>query len=181
MSDTASSNESGEAAETAEVTAPAAEQATTPSKVEDLPEFAQNLIKDLRNENAAARVKKNEAVESSKSEVTKEFEAKLAEADTAHTASKVELLRVQTDRAKAELALETLLGDETAKKVRGFARAIQGADEEEMKAHATELKSLFGISGEKETPSAVDPTQGYNGAQTQSDDFGSFIQGLWNK
>lgn len=118
-------------------------------------DILRKLLKEANDEAAATRVKKNEAVEAAKTEVTTEFEAKLTESNTAHEATKVKLATSSHEYDKLVTAIEAGVPTD---KVTAFASALQGSTPEELKAHAETLKTLFGVTASKN--SAVDPTAG---------------------
>lgn len=148
--------------------------------VEQLPEFARTLIAQLRQENAAARVKKNEAVENTKLETKQEFEAALALSNTEHEATKVQLDAANLSLAKLNAAIEAGVPTD---KLGSVASRLNGSTPEELKADAEEVKKLFGIGEPAPRVPAVDPSQG-KGTSTegqQEDEFTSFITGLFNE
>ena len=156
--------------------------ATTPEtpaveSVDQLPDFAKKMISDLRNEAAKHRTSKGEAVEAVKTEVTQGFEAKLAESNAAHEATKGKLAVAETNLLKLKVALD---GKFPVDKVLAVADLLKGNSLEELKAHAETLKSLFGSTGE----AAVDPTQGQGGAQVPAnadEAFSQYMLGFLNK
>lgn len=166
--------------ETAAVVAPATTAAVTPAvqtiaTVDQLPEFAKSMISDLRNEAAKYRTAKGEAVEAAKTEVSSAFDAKLAESNTAHEATKAELNKASLNlaRLKAAVAAEVPTG-----KLIEFASLLQGSNDEELKAHATQVKGLLGIA----STSAVDPSVGQSGnGAAEGDDFSQYVLSMLNK
>lgn len=150
-------------------TAPAVQSEIT--TVEQLPEFAQNHIRDLRQEAAKHRTSKNDAVQAAKLEAQTEFEAKLAESNTAHEATKSELSKAQLAVEKLNAAIEAGV---PVGKLKSFAARLQGTTPEELKADAAEAKKIFGVT---ESQSAEDPSQGLGGTGSGNtgDDFASFV------
>jgi hypothetical protein len=144
-------------------------------------EWYEAELAKVRQEAANNRVKGNEKANATRAEVTAEFEAKLAESNSAHETAKTQAEKFQHNFTKYETALTTVLGEEAAKKVVSFARALQGKDEAELKAHAEELKGLFGLTGQKNDP-ATDPSQGHGGgnAGAEGDNFHAYVMGLLN-
>lgn len=168
MSETASAGE-GAPAE-------GAENAGTENGTSKTSEWYEGELSRVRQEAAGARVKAKEKVEAAKAEVTSQFEAQLAASNTAHEATKDELASATLNNTKLDTALEAVLGEEVAKKVRAFAKTVQGSNPDELKAHAEELKALFGITGEaKVDDPATDPSQGMGGNAPAGDDFGSWM------
>lgn len=174
MSETASTG-TETTATTAEATAPA--EVTT---VEQLPEFAQKLITQLRQENANARVKANEKAETAKLETKQEFEAALAESNTAHDATKVQLDVANLNLAKLNAAIEAGVPTD---KLLAVASRLNGTNAEELKADVEVVKGLFSIGEPAPRTPAVDPSQG-KGTETTGapqDEFSSFLTGLFNQ
>ncbi|AER49854.1 scaffolding protein [Mycobacterium phage LHTSCC] len=122
--------------------------------------FSREYVEELRRENAKARTSKNQAVEDAKAEVRKEYEAKLAEKDTAYT-------ELQNQLGEAWIELEKVYTTIDAKvpsdRVRAFAAILQGSDKESISESAKSAKQLFG--GMTGTVPAVDPTQGSGGGK----------------
>ncbi|QFP95681.1 scaffolding protein [Mycobacterium phage AbbysRanger] len=122
--------------------------------------FSREYVEELRRENAKARTSKNQAVEDAKSEVRKEYEAKLAEKDTA-------MAELQNQLGQAWIELEKVYTAVDAKvpsdRVRAFAEILKGEDPDAIKASAESAKQLFG--GMTGTVPAVDPTQGSGGGK----------------
>lgn len=176
MSETASTGAEGtegSATENADAGKPA--EITT---VEQLPEFAQTLIRNLRQENAASRAKSNEKVENAKLETKAEFEAALAASNTEHDATKVQLDATNLTLAKLNAAIEAGVPSD---KLKSVASRLNGTTPEELKADVEEVKTLFGIGEPDARTLATDPSQGKgSGPAEKGDDFGSFITGLLN-
>jgi hypothetical protein len=163
-------------------TTPVTPEASAPiTTVEQLPEFAQKMISDLRAEAAAHRVKGNDAVKAKETELTQAFEAKLAESNTAHEATKAELGRANLILEKLEATLNLKVPTE---QVVSFAQLLQGSNAEEIQAHAQQvLKTFTGLGGSLGRSSAVDPTQSLSGgnANQGGGDFASYIVGMLDK
>lgn len=139
--------------------------------VEQLPEFAQNHIRDLRAEAARHRTAKNDAVQQAKLEAQTEFETKLAESNTAHEAIKGQLAQATLSLEKLKAAIEAGI---PVDKLTSFASRLQGNTPEELKADAVEVKKIFGVTNSN---TASDPSQGMGGSGSSvgDDDFASFI------
>lgn len=176
MSETTSTGEGTPAVPTAPV---------EPTTVDELPEFARNIITGLRQENAKHRTAKSEAVEAAKLEAQTAFEATLAESTTAHEATRGELAGAQTELLKLQAALSTpgvlkaaLAAENPGEYLAEFASLLQGSNAEEIAAHAGRVTGLLG-NAPTHTP-AVDPSQGLGdgGALTPDDPFTSFMTGL---
>lgn len=168
------SEEASTGSETAPATTPATP--TTPQTVDQLPDFAQSMISDLRTEAAKHRVAKGEAVEATRTEVTQAFEAKLAESSTAHEATKAELDKASLNLARLKAAVSAGVPTD---KVFEFASLLQGSNDEELAAHAVKVKSLLGV---QTSSAAVDPSVGQSGGGAASGaDFSSFVLSMLNK
>jgi hypothetical protein len=116
-------------------------------------------VKELRAENAEARIKARDAAESVRTAV-------LGEVQPVIDAAKADATRLQDDlgsawvgAAKLEAALVAIIGEEKAAQVSSFAGAVQGVDPASIKASAESLKALFGLTGTVQV-GATDPTQG---------------------
>lgn len=151
------------------------ETSTSTSEPAKTTEWYEQELTKVRQEAANNRVKGKEKADATRAEVTTEFEAKLAESNTAHEATKAELSAAVLNNTKLNTALAAVLGDEVTAKVLAFAKTVQGSTEDELKAHAEELKSLFGITGQPATTPATDPSQGLGGEAPAGDDFGSWL------
>jgi hypothetical protein len=173
MSDDASTNAQTGTGDTGATTpptpAPPAAQPTEINSVEQLPEFAQNMIRDLRAEAARHRTAKGDAVKTRETELNQEFETKLAESNTAHEATKADLARVNLEMAKLGAAIRAGVPSD---KLATFAGLLQGSNKDELDAHAKSILSTFGGF----TQGAVDPSQALNsGGQTDGNSFHEFI------
>lgn len=148
-----------------------------PTTVEQLPEFARNLITGLRQENAKHRTSKTEAVEAAKLEAQTAFEAQLAASNTEHEATKGELGNTKLELAKLTAAINAGIPSD---KLLTFASRLNGSTEEELKADAEEAKKLYGVTSD----SAVDPSQGRGGVNSAGNpetDFSSYVMSLFDK
>lgn len=124
------------------------------NSVQELPEWAQTTIKDLRAEAAQHRIEKNDAVEAARTALAAEYEEKLTAANAATEAVRNDLTQAQLETAKLNAALDA---DIPAKSVKKIAALLQGSTEAELRSHADELKALFGTT---ETQPPIDPSQG---------------------
>lgn len=176
MSETASTG-----AESTETATPVTESATTAeaTTVEQLPQFAQDLIRNLRTENAAARVKTNEKVTATKAQTQTEFESKLAESNTAHEATKGQLNEATTLLAKLNAAIQANVPTD---KLLSVASRLNGTTAEEIKKDVEEVKKLFGIGEPAPRTPVTDPSQGKGGSGApQEDAFTTFMQGFFEQ
>ena len=120
--------------------------------------FDEAYVKSLREEAAAARVAKKDAVDAALKEANDKFQAELASKDTAYT-------ELQNEIAAARIELEklyvTIDANVPSEKVRAFVGILQGTDTETIQASA---KSAYELAGGFSTKSpAFDPTQGFGG------------------
>lgn len=120
--------------------------------------FDEAYVKSLRDEAAAARVAKKDAVDAAVKAANEAHQAELAARDTA-------LTELQNELANAKIELEklyvTIDSNVPSDKVRAFASLIQGTDTETITASA---KSAYELAGGFSTKSpAIDPTQGFGG------------------
>lgn len=147
MSDSATPE--GTPAETPEVKTP--EQ--TP-KVYD-----EAYVKELRNEAAAARHAKKDAVEAAVKELKDAHAAELSARDVAYT-------ELQNELGKAWIELEKIHTSLSAKvpsdKVLAFVEILQGADKDSITESAKKNLELIGGFDKKPVP-GFDPTQGFGG------------------
>lgn len=149
MSDTTNTESTTEAASTPAVDKPLEAQPKL---------FDEAYVKSLREEAAAARVAKKDAVDAAVKELSDKHAAELAARDTAYT-------ELQNQLGQAWIELEKLYTTIDAKvpsdKVRAFVSILQGEDKESIQASA---KSAYELAGGFNTKSpAFDPTQGFGG------------------
>ena len=120
--------------------------------------YDEAYVKELRQEAAAARVGKKEAVEAAVKELSDKHSAELAERDARYT-------ELENELGKAWIELEKLYTTIDAKvpsdKVRQFLSILQGTDAESIKASAKASLDLIG-GFDTRTP-GFDPTQGFGG------------------
>lgn len=151
MSDTPTSTDATDAV------APALEAVEKPAEAQPKL-FDEAYVKSLRDEAAAARVAKKDAVDAATKEANEKFQAELASKDTA-------FLELQNELAAARLELEkfnvTLDSNVPSDKVRAFVSILQGTDTESIQASAKAAYELAGGFATKS--SAFDPTQGFGG------------------
>lgn len=120
--------------------------------------FDEAYVKSLRDEAAAARVAKKDAVDAALKSANEAHQAELAARDTAYT-------ELQNDLSAAKVELEKLYisidANVPSDKVRAFVGILQGTDTESITASA---KSAYELAGGFATKSpAFDPTQGFGG------------------
>ncbi|AVO25439.1 scaffolding protein [Mycobacterium phage Kykar] len=120
--------------------------------------FSRDYVQKLRDEAAAARVAKNEAVAAAEARVRGEYDSKLAERDTQYTELESQLGAAGLELAKLRTALELNVPSD---KVLTFASILKGETEDEIKSSAQAAYELAG--GFKTTQRPVDFTQGHGG------------------
>ncbi|ASZ72806.1 scaffolding protein [Mycobacterium phage Drake55] len=151
MSDTATTDGTPAGTPAPEAT-PAAEQPT--GKVYD-----EAYVKELRQEAAAARHAKKDAVEAAVNELKDSHARELAARDTAYT-------ELQNELGKAWVELEKIHTSLAAKvpsdKVLAFVEILQGSDKESITESAKKNLELIGGFDRKPVP-GFDPTQGFGG------------------
>ncbi|AGY36957.1 scaffolding protein [Mycobacterium phage Stephig9] len=138
----------------------------SPVSTTDAPEgktFSEDYVKSLRDEAAAARVGKKEAVDTAKTEtraeVIAEYEPQMAEKDTQIATLTADLATAQVENQK----LRAVLGSEgvAAGDVLDLVDLVQGSDEESI---SESVKRVLAVYGKRETKSpAYDPSQGMGG------------------
>lgn len=120
--------------------------------------FDEAYVKSLRDEAAAARVAKKDAVEAAIKEANEKFQAELASKDTAATELQNELAAARLELEKYKIAVEARVPSD---KVAAFVSILQGSDEESLQSSA---QSAIELAGGFQTKSpAFDPTQGFGG------------------
>ena len=120
--------------------------------------FDEAYVKSLREEAAAARVAKKDAVDAAIKEASDAHQAELATRDTAYTELQGELEKARIELEKIYISLDANVPSD---KVRAFAGLIQGSDTESITASA---KAAYELAGGFSTKSpAFDPTQGFGG------------------
>ncbi|AER26396.1 head scaffolding protein [Mycobacterium phage Saintus] len=143
---------------------PDATPSATPATPTPEPDtFSRDYVETLRSENAAARVKNKEAVETAKTEtraeVIAEYEPQMAEKDTQIATLTADLTAAQVDNQK----LRAVLASEgvAAGDVLDLVDLVQGSDEESI---SESVKRVLAVYGKRETKSpAYDPSQGMGG------------------
>lgn len=120
--------------------------------------FDEAYVKSLREEAAAARVAKKDAVDAAVKEIRDAQAAELASRDTAYTELQNELGNAWVELEKLYTTIDANVPSD---KVRAFVSILQGTDKETIQASA---KSAYELAGGFNTKSpAFDPTQGFGG------------------
>lgn len=120
--------------------------------------FDEAYVKSLREEAAAARVAKKDAVDAAIKEANDAFQAELASKDTAYTELQNELANAKVELEKLYVTIDANVPSD---KVRAFTAILQGSDSESIQASAKAAYELAGGFASKSP--AFDPTQGFGG------------------
>lgn len=125
--------------------------------------FSEEYVTGLRNEAAAARVAKKDAVEAERVAVTDrlttEFTSQITERD-----SKIAELETDVSTRDLEiLKLRTILADPDfdSGDVLSVADLVKGTDESSISASVAQVKAIY--SKKQPAPRAIDPSQGSGG------------------
>lgn len=149
---------------------PEVPESAVPNSVDELPDWAQKLISDVRAEAAKHRTEKTSAIEAAKLEAMEAAEAKAKELSDAKTALEGELSATKLAALKERIALQTGVPVE---KAADFADLLKGETEEELTAYAEKVRDLAGIR-----PLAIDPTQGAAGPDVKTQLTKDDLQGM---
>ena len=143
-------------------TTPVVPTVTDPAPVADpvTPKvYDEAYVKELRQEAAAARVAKKDAVDTAVTEATAAHAAELAERDVQYTQLQNELGQAWIELEKVYVALDSKVPSEH---VRAFSSLIQGTDKESIGLSA---KAAYDLAGGFTTRHpAYDPSQGRGGS-----------------
>ena len=120
--------------------------------------FDEAYVKSLRDEAAAARVAKKDAVDAAVKLANEAHQAELAARDTAAAELQNELAAARLELEKYRIAVEAKVPSD---KVAAFVNILQGSDSESIAESAKSALELAG--GFSATKSAFDPTQGFGG------------------
>ncbi|QLF84578.1 scaffolding protein [Mycobacterium phage Gail] len=120
--------------------------------------FDEAYVKELRQEAAAARHAKKDAVDAAVKELNEKHQAELAERDTRYTELENELGKAWTLLQKYETTIDAKVPSD---KVRQFVAILQGNDAESIGESAKSNLELIG--GFESRSPAFDPTQGFGG------------------
>ena len=139
---------------TPDVSTPAVDKPLEPQHTS----FDEAYVKSLRDEAAAARVGKKDAVDAAIKSANESHQAELAARDTSYTELQNELALTKIELEKLYVTVDANVPSD---KVRAFASLIQGSDTDSITASA---KSAYELAGGFATKSpAFDPTQGFGG------------------
>lgn len=133
----------------------------TPKPMEPTPKvFDESYVKELRNEAAAARLAKKDAVDAAVKEAKDAYTAEIVTRDTRITELENELGKSWIELQKLHTTLEAKVPSD---KVLAFTEILQGIDAESITESAKKsLGLLEGLGGKKQVP-GFDPTQGFGG------------------
>ncbi|QDP44601.1 scaffolding protein [Mycobacterium phage NothingSpecial] len=136
-----------------------APEAAKPMEPETPKMFDEAYVKELRNEAAAARHAKKDAVDAAVKEAKEAHAAELVSRDTRITELETELGKAWTLLQKYETSLDAKVPSD---KVRAFVEILQGTDAESITESAKKNLELIGGFDKKPVP-GFDPTQGFGG------------------
>lgn len=124
---------------------------------EVIPEWARKKITEANNEAAKYRTEKNNIEAETTAKLTAAFDAQFKALSEEKSAILAERDTNASNYQKLNVALAAGVPGETAVK---FAGLLQGSNEDELKAHAEELKNMFGTPAKV---AAIDHTHGASG------------------
>ncbi|QCG76870.1 scaffolding protein [Mycobacterium phage XianYue] len=125
--------------------------------------FDEAYVKELRNEAAAARHAKKEAVEAAVNAAKEAHAAELVARDTRITELETELGQAWIELQKLHTSLAAKVPSD---KVLAFTKILQGTDAETIGESAKENLELIGGFDRKPVP-GFDPTQGFGGRKDE--------------
>lgn len=138
-----------------------------PPKSNELPDWAREQISSANAEAANYRVQLRE-----EQKTRKALEEQVATLTTEKASAVTGQSEVQLDFDKLVTAIKAEVPHDH---IFAFAKTLQGSNEDELSAHAAELKSMFGLSNSPQR--AVDPSQGH-GNPSNSDPAAAFAKML---
>jgi len=130
--------------------------------------YDEAYVKELRQEAAAARVAKKEAVEAAVKELKEAHAAELADRDLKYTELENQLGAAWIELEKVYLSLDAKVPND---KVRAFVEILEGNDKDSIaESVKSRLDLVGGFAEEKKGPtvSGFDPTQGFGGKREMS-------------
>ena len=151
----------------------------TPTPEDVVPEWVRKKLTEANNEAAKYRTRAKEAAEKAQFEAEEQFGTQIKTLTDEKAALAAELEMARSSATKLRAALSVGIPGESASE---FADLLKGDTEEEIVAHATKLRELFGTP-EKSTTRFVDKSQGLgNAAPANSEDaFGAFLMSRLTK
>lgn len=122
----------------------------------------QDKLKSVRAEAAQARVAKRDAVEAAKTEAQQELDKKIEELRKEFEETTVQLNSSKTLVSKLTAALNTVLPEQIGARILDISGRLIGSTDEELKADASRLKTLYGLDSTTEEVRIppTDPSQG---------------------
>ena len=140
-----------------------------------LPDWARRAISDANAEAAKYRLKAQTAADEAKAETTKAYDEQLKALASEKTAIAAERDNAVTGLTKLKVAIAAEVPGEQAVV---FADLLKGSTEDELKAHATQLKDMFGSPAGRQR--ATDKSQGAgggaSGVKTPAELFADMVQ-----
>lgn len=127
---------------------------------ETLPDWARKQISEANAEAAKYRNERNNIEAETTAKLKAEFDAQLKTLSDEKSAITAERDTTTLNYTKLGVALAAGVPGETAVK---FADLLKGSNEDELKAHAEELKSMFGAPVKI---AAIDPSHGASGGSS---------------
>ncbi|AHB29808.1 scaffolding protein [Mycobacterium phage Jordennis] len=122
--------------------------------------FDEAYVKSLRDEAAAARVAKKDAVDAAVNELNLKHQQELAERDTAYTELQNQLGAAWIELEKVYLSLDAKVPND---KVRAFIEILDGTDRDSIAASVQSRLELVGGFDSRTPSPAFDPSQGRGG------------------
>lgn len=151
-----------------------------PTKVSELPQWAQDELSRARSEAASYRARLKDAKSEVETEVRKEFEGKLTEATNKVTELTTKLTDSELFGMKVDAAIELGVPGES---LRVFADRIRGNTADEIKTDAEAVAKAFKVNAGPQRH--VDRSAGLGNEQTANPDdaLGDFVSKSlgWNK
>lgn len=121
--------------------------------------FSLEYVKQLRDEAAAHRVAKNEAVEAAKTALASSFETEKTELTSKFTEQGATLSARELELSKLKAIIAAKI---PVDRIEEIAPLVEGTDEATITARVQTLKALMGDAAPARVP-AVDPSQGGSG------------------
>lgn len=142
----------------------------------DLPEWGRRAISEANAEAAKYRLKAQTAADEAKAATKAEYDKQLQALASEKTSIAGERDKAVTELTKLQVAITADVPGEQAV---AFADLLKGSTQEELKAHAEQLKTMFGTPAGKQR--ATDKSQGAgggaSGVKTPDQLFADMVQG----
>lgn len=149
--------------------------------VNDLPEWGRRAISDANAEAAKYRLAAKTSADEAVAAARVEFDAQLQSLATEKTSIAGERDNAVTGLKKLQVAIAADVPGEQAV---AFADLLKGTTEDELKAHAVQLKEMFGTPAGKQRPTDKSQSAGGNsasGVKTPAELFADMVQGKITK